>query len=164
MGDLTRLELDIALKELEVRGNIVRERRKEMEAVDRALTKQRHMLDLVGGVADLIPSTSGPGANVGTKAGTVIADKFNVGGMLGNMLLPGAGGIIGELIGSGITSLFDKDAKQQEKQTQALQRIDQNTRQAAHTLELSRQWPTRLAVLWGYRPGLRFRSSRLQVS
>lgn len=136
--DVTWEELEAGRKELDERRKIAKARRQEFDAVDKALAKQRNVTSLVDSVTGALPGRrSGPGSDIGSKAATVLADKFNLGeklgGLAGSVVLPGIGG----LIGSGIASLFAKDEKKQDQQVQALNRIDKNTRQAADILELT---------------------------
>jgi len=140
-GELSEAELANGLAEIAERREIAQARREEFVALEKSLRAQQHWLDLADAVGDLFPSLpSGPGAAIGRSAGNILADQFEDfaalgGGLMGSLVLPG----IGSLLGGAVGSLFGRDQQEQRKQTAALERIDGNTRQAAHILELNRQ-------------------------
>jgi len=136
--DITKQDLDQQLKELSIRGEIAKTRTKEFLEVDRALEKQQNVSDLVTSITDLVPSgKSSKGNEIGSKAAQVLADKYDIGGILG-LALPGIGGLVGGGIGSLVSSIFGAE-KKQDKQVAALERIEANTRDTAHILELERR-------------------------
>jgi hypothetical protein len=104
-GEITEQEYQAGLRELATRKEITKARRTELQAVGESLTKQQHILDLTNSLSQFLPGAEGgPLSDIGTKLGTLASDMLNVAGILGNMILPAVGGILGSLLGG----LFSK--------------------------------------------------------
>ncbi|HEX7119394.1 MAG TPA: hypothetical protein VF212_11430 [Longimicrobiales bacterium] len=147
-GELTAAEWLQSVKLLDARRELVKARRRELDAVDKQLAKQRNLMDLTESVAALLPKTpSGPGADIGSKAAKVLDDELMLseklagavgggigsllGGLAGNFLIPGVGAMLGGLVGD----LFGGDDKEKERQAQtpivrqleAIERVQKET-------------------------------------
>lgn len=81
------------------------------------------------------------GSTIGAMAGQSLGKALVTQGMSAALsaALPVAGTVIGAVAGSFLGGLFDKEDKNQQKQLQTLERIDESTRQSATVLEIQRQ-------------------------